>query len=148
MALPTLAIETAALARMRGDSTLQSLMTSGSTPLYSIYGFDGVPTNQAFPYIAAGVPTTQAGSAETMSTPGKDVRLQISVLTQTGPDGGFAQAWGIANRIDDLFNRKALDLSASGFSNVFILFESAPELPQPDGITQHIPITFKLMTQG
>jgi len=148
MAIPVLAIETAAFARMRGDTTLQGLMTSGSAPNWSIYGFEGVPINQAFPYIAAGVPMTQAGSAETMGTPGKDVRLQISVMTQTGPDGGFAQAWAIANRIDDLFNRKALDLSASGFSNFFIMFESAPELPQSDGITQHIPITFKLMTQG
>lgn len=148
MAIPVLAIETAAFARMRGDTTLQGLMTSGSAPNWSIYGFEGVPINQPFPYISAGVPVTQAGSAETMDTPGKDVRLQISVLTQSGASGGFAQAWEIANRIDDLFNRHALDLSASGFSNFFILFESAPELPQPDGITQHIPVTFKLMTQG
>lgn len=148
MALPTLAIETAALARMRGDSTLQSLMTSGSTPLYSIYGFDGVPTNQAFPYIAAGVPTTQNGIAETMDMQASDAFLQVSVLTQTGPDGGFAIAWAIANRIHTLFHRKALDLSASGFSNFFCALENALEQPQADGITQHIPMRFKLLNQG
>src|SRR5256885_1489029 len=107
MALPTLAIETAALARMRGDAALQALMTSGSAPLWSMYGFDGVPTLTPFPYIAAGVPTTQTGSAETMDMPGRDAWLQISVLTQTGASGGFKQAWTIANRLDDLFNRKA-----------------------------------------
>jgi Protein of unknown function (DUF3168) len=148
MALPTLAIETAAMSRMRGDTTLQGLLTGSAAPLWSIFGLDGVPINQPFPYIAAGVPITQTGSAETMSTPGRDAFLQVSVLTQAGASGGFAQAWAIANRIDDLFNRKALDLSASGFSNFFLMLENALEQPQADGITQHIPMRFKLMTQG
>lgn len=148
MALPTLAIETAALLRMRGDTTLQGLMTSGSAPLYSIYGFDGVPPLTAFPYIACGVPTTQNGSAETMDLQAADVFLQISVLTQTGLDGGFAIAWGIANRVHTLFDRQALTLVGGSASNFFCAFEQAPEQPQQDGLTQHIPMRFRLLTQG
>lgn len=148
MALPTRAIEIVALARMRGDATLQGMMTAGVTPLWSIYGFDEIPTNTPFPYIAAGVPTSQAGGAETMDMPGVDSWLQVSVLTQTGQTGGFAQAWSIANQVHELFNRKALDITASGFSNFFLLFENALEQPQADGITQHIPMRFKLMNQG
>jgi hypothetical protein len=41
-----------------------------------------------------------------------------------------------------------LDLSASGFSNFFLLFENKLEMPGPDGISQQVIMRFHLMTQG
>lgn len=148
MSYPNGAIETAAIARMRGDATLQGLMTGASAPLWNIFDFEGVPTNTPFPYVAAGVPTTGAGTAETMDLESTDSELQVSILTQTGASGGFKQARTIAARVYKLFNRQALDLSASGVSNFFLMFAGSQELEQPDGISQHIPMRFKLMTQG
>lgn len=148
MSFPNGAIEAAAISRMRGDTALQLLMTSTTQSPWNIFDFDGVLTNTPFPYIAAGVPSTIVGTAETMDLAGTDSTLQVSVFTQTGQAGGFLQARGIAKRVYDLFDRKGLDLSASGMSNFFLKFESAAEEPQQDGLTQHIPIKFKLMTQG
>lgn len=147
MGLPTDAIEVATIARLRGDTSLQALIGSAA-PLWNIFDFNGVPINQAFPFIAAAPIANQVGSAMTLEMNAVDTWIQISIYTQTGATGGFKQARGIASRIYDLFHRQALDLSASGFSNFFCLFENAPEEPQPDGITQHIPMRFKLMTQG
>lgn len=148
MSYPNGAIETAAISRLRGDPTLQGLMTSASSPLWNIFDFGGIPTNTPFPYIATGVPTAQRGAAETMALAGADTELQISILTQTGASGGFAQARTIAGRVYQLFNRQALNLSASGISNFFLMFAGSQELEQPDGISQHIPMRFKLMNQG
>lgn len=148
MGIPASAIEIAALARLRGDTTLQGLMTSATASPWSIFPFGSVPINQAFPYIACGVPVNQVGTADVMALAGVDSELQISVLTQTGATGGFHTAWQIANRVNALFDRQALDISASGFSNFFLKFQSAPEMPQDDGLTQHIPMRFRLMTQG
>lgn len=148
MALPTTAIQTALLLRYRNDTTLQGLLTGATSPLWSIFDEGGVPTNRAFPYITVYPITEQSGTGLVMGLDGVDSFVQISTFTQTGASGGFAQARGIAAQAYKLLQTKPLDLSASGFSQFFLLFENKQELMGQDGITQQIVQRFHLMSQG
>jgi len=74
-----------------------------------------------------------------------DTYIQVSAITQAG---GIAKARAIAARIYSLTHEHALDLSASGFSQYFILFDNEQEVQEADGITQQVVLRFHLMTQG
>lgn len=149
MALPTAAIQTAFLARLRGDATLQSLLVGSTSPTWNIFDAEGVPVNQLFPYVVVFPITSQSGTGLVMGLDGVDSFVQVSVFTQVGASGGFSQARGIAKQVYSLVHpNKVLDLSASGFSNFFLMFQDEQELPGQDGITQHIAHRYKLMTQG
>lgn len=143
MGLPTGEIQTAVIAKLRGDATLQGLLTGAVTPYWSIFDEGGVPTNQAFPYVATFPIMTQSGTALTMATDATDVFLQISVYTQAG---GFKSARAIAKQVYTLINRQSLTL-AGGFTNFFTLFENEQELAM-EGVTQGVVHRYKLMTQG
>jgi hypothetical protein len=145
MSLPTAAIQTAFLARYRADAALQGLLAGSAAPTWNIFDEGGVPTNQAFPYVVVCPVTNQSGTALVMGLDGVDSFVQISIFTQ---HGGFAQARAIAKRIYDLTQTKPLDLSASSFSQFFLLFDNEQEMQQQDGLTQHIAHRYQLMTQG
>lgn len=147
MGLPTGEIEVAAIARLRGDTTLQGLLVGASSPTWNVFDAHGVPTNQAFPYLVVQEITTQSGSALAIGPTAQDatdVFVQISAYTQAA---GFKQARGIAKQVYSLFHRQSLVLTG-GFTNFFLLFENAQEVPQSDGLTQGLIQRFKLMIQG
>ena len=146
MTLPTGAIESALITRYRADAVLQGLLTGAASPTWNIFDANAVPINQPFPYVAVNVITEQLGTAFTAGRDSVDSFVQVSVFTQSGASGGFATARAIAIEIYAITHRQALDLSASNLSNFFLLFQDKQEIA--DGITQHIPIRFKLMTQG
>jgi Protein of unknown function (DUF3168) len=150
MSLPTNAIQTALLLRLRADTTLQGLLVGSSSPSWSIYDEGGVPTNRAFPYITTYPITEQQGTGLVMGLDGVDSYVQVSVFTQTGASGGFAQARGIAAQAYKLLQppAKPLDLSASGLSNFFCMSDNKTEQMGQDGISQQIVMRFHLMTQG
>jgi hypothetical protein len=145
MSLPTAAIQTGFIARYRADTPLQGLLAGSTAPTWSIYDQNGVPTNQAFPYVVLFPITSQSGTALAFGTDAVDTFMQVSVFTQSG---GLAQARAIAKRIYDISQGKALDLSGSGFNQFFLLFDNEQESPELDGITQQIAHRYKLMTTG
>lgn len=148
MTLPTPDIITAALTRYRADTTLQGLLVGSSAPLWSIFDEEGVPVNRPFPYVTVFPITSTSGTGLVMGLDGVDTWLQLAVYTQTGASGGFAQARGIMKQLYSLTQPKPFDLSGSGLSNFFCMFENEQETPQQDGITQQIVHRYKLMTQG
>lgn len=148
MAVPTGAIQAAFIARLRGDTTLQGLLTGSTTPTWSIFDSGGVPVSQPFPYIVVFPILSQIGEDLSLGTDAVNTFVQTSVFTQTGASGGFFQARGIAARIYALMHEKALDLSSSGFNQYLLLFDNEQEIPQADGITQLIATRWKLQTQG
>lgn len=147
MGLPTIAIQTAAIARYRADAPLQGLL-AGSAPLYNIFDEDGAPTNTPFPYIAMHPATSKRGKALTFELDAVDSLFQIWIYTQQGASGGFAKARQIEKRLYDITHKQPFDLSASGFSNFFLLYQDSKEPQSSDGITQQIVMQFQLMTQG
>lgn len=147
MTLPTTAIETGYITRYRDNATLQGLLGNPTNPPGAVFDMNGVPVGQSFPYVVVGILTEQEGTSETMAVDGVDSYMQVSVFTQSGQDGGFAQARAIAAQIYALTNRQPLNLSAQNLSQFFAKFKSKSEEGK-DGITQHIPMIFHLMTQG
>lgn len=148
MSLPTPDIQAGFIARYRGDTPLQGLLTGSVAPMWGVFDENGAPTNQPFPYVLVFPITSQSGTARTMGMDAVDTYMQISIVTQTGASGGFAQARAIAKQIYKITHMKALDLSANGFNQFFLLFDDEQEMPQSDGITQMIVHRYKLMTQG
>lgn len=148
MALPTGAIQTAFIARLRGDAPLQGLLAGSTTPTWNIFDSGGVPVGQSFPYVVVFPILSQSGEDLSFGTDAVDSFVQISVFTQVGASGGFSQARGIAKKIYDIVHEKALDLSSSGFNQYLLLLDNEQEVPQSDGITQLIAHRYKLQTQG
>lgn len=144
MGLPTGEIQTALIARYRGDTTLQGLLTGAVSPTWNIFDQGGVPTNQPFPYIVVFPIISQVGTALAFGSDSVDTFIQISIFTQAG---GFSMARGIAKQVYKLTNQKELTL-ANGFNNFFVLFDNETETPQADGITQQIVHKYMLKTQG
>ena len=145
MALPDGEIQAGLIARYRADAPLQGLLVGATAPEWSIYDQDGVPTGKVFPYVMLFPITSQLGTALAFGTDAVDTSMQVGVFTQAG---GFAQARAIVKQIYKITQGKPLDLSADGFNQFFLLFDDKQELPQEDGITQHIAVRWKLMTQG
>lgn len=148
MGLPTAAIQTALIARYRGDVTLQNLLGNPTNPPGAIFDAEGVPTSQVFPYVVVYPISSQQGTAIAMGLDSVDTYVQVSTLTQTGASGGFGQARGIAAQIYELTQTKPLNLTASGFQQFFLMFDNEQELPGQDGITQQIVHRYHLKTQG
>lgn len=147
MGLPTIAIQTAALTRYRADATLRGYL-AGSSPLYNIFDENGAPTNTPFPYIVIYPISGTSGTALSFALDAVDSVFQVSVYTQQGASGGLAKARFISKRVYDITHKIPFDLSASGFTNFFLLFQSEDVPESRDGITQQIDVKFKLMTQG
>jgi len=144
MGYPVLAIQTAIIARLRGDTTLRALLVGSVTPEWSIYDADGVPVSRTFPYIVTFPITNQSGEDMAFGTDAVDTFQQVSVFTQSR---SFAQARGIVARVYDLLSpNKTLDLSADGFNQYTLFFDDDQELP--DGTNQHLEQRYKLQTQG
>ena len=144
MGYPTGEIEAAAIARLRGDSTLAGLLGTPTNPPGAIYDAGAVPTNAAFPYVVAQPILTQEGMLLSFGLDAKDVFVQITAFTKYP---GFSQARGLTKRICALFDNQPLTLSG-GFTNVLLQFEDAHE--QEDGETgiRWIPVKFRCWTQG
>lgn len=145
MALPTASIQTGFITRLRASTDLRSALVGSISPEWSMYDQGGVPTNQAFPYVAIFPITSGSGTALAMRTDAVDTYVQVSIFTQSG---GFAQARNIAKIIYSLLQKQAFDLSGDGFNQFFLLFDYEQELMQADGITQMIVHRYKLMTTG
>lgn len=144
MGYPTGEIESAAIARLRGDSTLAGLLGNPASPPGAIYDAGAVPTNAAFPYVVTQPLTTQEGTLLSFGMDAKDVYLQITAFTKYP---GFSQARALVKQICALFDQQGLTL-ANGFTNPFLLFEDAQEMEDGETGVRWIPVKFKLYTQG
>ena len=147
MSLPTIAIQQAAILRYRADTTLRGLL-GGVTPIWKIFDEGGAPTNTTFPYMVLGVISSASGTALSFQIDAVDATLQTSFFTQVGASGGYATVRALTKRVYDLTHKKPFDLSASGFTNFFLLFENEGIVQPNDGITQEMAVRFHLMVQG
>lgn len=148
MADPAGAVQASVIARLRGDATLQGLMTGASSPEWNIYDQGGSGANvPLWPYVFIHPITTQLGEIFAMGMDSMDVFLQVSVFTQ---GEGFAQARAIAARCYALLHGPlAGALSVTGFTNVLTLFANRQELEEVhDQLVQHIVDRYKVVIAG
>ena len=144
MGLPVGELQSATIMLYRGDTTLQGLLTGAVSPTWNIFDADGVPTNQPFPYVVVQMITARLGTAFAMDYDAADVYIQASVFTQAG---GFLTARGIAKQVDHLTQKAQLTLTG-GFTNFGTLRDMYQEIPEKDGITQHVAMRYKAWCTG
>lgn len=144
MGLPVGEVQTAAIARLRGDTVLQGLLVGAVTPRWSIFDTGGVPTGQAFPYIVVSIITAKLGTALAMGTDATDIYLQTSTFDY---NAGFARSRGIAKQVHADMEAQPLTLTG-GFLNFFILLDNYQEIMQKDGLTSQVVQRWHLMTTG
>ena len=100
---------------------------------------EGMPRNN-FPYVVIGDDDTSAW--DTDDTLGKEIDLNIDIWSRTA---GFKQTKAIMGEIYDILNRGAL--TKTGYNIVDCLCTESQALRDPDGITRHGVMVFKLTIQ-
>lgn len=138
------ATQVAIIARLRGDATLQALMTGATSPEWNIFdqgGADDIST--VFPRIMVHPITTATGTVISMGDDAADVFTQVSTFTSFE---GFEQARAIDDRIYDLLHMPAgaAALTLSGFANTWTKSTGKHELEETtDRLVQHIARQFQ-----
>jgi hypothetical protein len=139
MADSSSAVQTAVIARLRGDATLQALMTGASSPEWNIFDEGGSGAEiPSFPAVFVHPLTMSLGTALAMGQDATDVFVQVSTFTQSE---GFSLARPIAGRIYALLHGPiATPLALSGgFGTAQVLFDGRQELTETtDALTQHV----------
>ncbi len=138
------ATQTAVIARLRGDATLQGLMTGASVPEWNIFDkMGGGQTVDTFPSIYVHPITVASGTVLSMGNDANDVYMQVDVFTSFE---GFEQARAIDDRVYDLVDMRsgATALTLSGFTNTWTKSCSKHELEEvTDTPVQHIARQFQ-----
>jgi hypothetical protein len=131
VASPSLPVQTAIQTRLSGDATLMGLVTRVG---------DNIPDGQKFPYVVIGEETESADNTHTDK--GRDSTLTLHVWSRAL---GFKEAKTIASRIDDLLDEHALVVT--GWRVVRLSLEFTNALRDPDGITRHLVLQYRIETQ-
>ena len=100
---------------------------------------EGMPRNN-FPYVVIRDDDTSAW--DTDDTLGKEIDVNIDIWSRTA---GFKQTKAIMGEIYDILNRGAL--TKTGYNIVDCLCTESQALRDPDGITRHGVMVFKLTIQ-
>lgn len=118
--LASLALQTAAHARLTGDAALMDMVNGV---------FDHVPKSAELPYLLLGAVTAQPWSSKTFS--GQRHRLTLSVFSEAKGDREIKT---LADLAHGLLDRASLPLD--GHRLVALDFEALQTLRQPDGVRQ------------
>src|SRR5690242_10653448 len=131
--------QVAFIARLRGDTTLQGLMTGASGPEWNIFGKMGSgQTVDTFPSVYVHPITVATGTVLAAGQDANNVFMQVDTFTSYE---GFDQAEDIDDRIYDLFDMRsgAAALSLTGFVNTWTQTFMKHELEETTDVpVQHI----------
>lgn len=147
------AVQTAFIAKYRGDTTLQGILSGYNSaivaPEWNIFDQGGSgQTTEVFPYVYVHPITSGLGTAFSMGTDANDVAMQVDVFTAVE---GFYQARTIGSRLYALTHGPIAGpfTLSGGLTNIKTLFEQRTELEETtDQLVQHIAYRFKVCTQG
>lgn len=124
---PSLALQGALVARLKGATDAGN----------SVY--DTVPTSNPFPRITIGEGQTIGDFADCYN--GSETFLDVDVWSQAV---GFPEAKRIADQVRGLLDDT---MALTGHSLEIFEFQNARYLHDPDGLTKHIAMTFRALTQ-
>lgn len=125
---PSLALQKAIIAALRGATD-----AAGNV-------FDTVPEGDAFPRVTVGDGQSIADLADCYD--GTETNLQIDVWSRAV---GWPEAKRIASAVRETLHDA--DLTLDGHHLELLQFEGAQFLRDPDGITRHVAMTFRALTQ-
>lgn len=114
------------------DTTLAGLGITGV--------FDETPPNTAFDYITFG-PTLE-GPDNTFGLRGYDLVMHMDIWTQKP---GFKNAQATLARMNQLLDQQVLPLATH--THIYTMYDQSQPLREPDGLTRHLSVRYKIMTQ-
>lgn len=149
MPAASLAIQQCLYALLRGDTTLRSLLATdqheGSPTMPAVY--DHVPQpddpedTSLFPYIVIGDDT--AVQFDTDDLDGEETTITLHIWDKRR---GRKRVKQIRDATYNALHTTMLDVS--GTNAIFCYFEYSESVPDPDPLTQHGVIRFRIVTQG
>jgi hypothetical protein len=131
--LAMLDVQEAVYALLRADSTFVGLVTGGP--------FSPAPQNQPYPYCTFGAHVESPRL--TFGKLGQDIIFVLDVWSRTT---SFLEAFTIGDRIMQLLN--GIQLSLTNFSNIIVIHDQTMKLDDPDGLTRHLAIRFRVWNAG
>lgn len=140
MSDPSLAIQNAIEAALRGSDALKAAMGLATVRLYPL----SPPDNARFPYVVIG--EDQVIGDETECSAGSEVYTTIHVWARIDDDvsGSRAQAKAIAGVIRSTINDA---FQVAGFDLVDCAFRGIRHLTEPDRRTAHSVVTHRLLVE-
>lgn len=116
------------------DATLAALGVTG------VFDFRAVPENQAFDYITLGDATEMPDNA--FARRGYDSKILLHIWSR---QLGVKTADSILARLNALLDQKPLTLATQ--SHVYTMYDWSHHIADPDGLTLHVPVRYKIFTQ-
>ncbi len=126
-----LAVQRAVYGLLGADAALMRLVSGV---------FDEVPDGQAYPYLTVGEATEAADN--TLDRLGRDLTVTLHIWSR---GKGFAEALTILDEVVRVLDGAELVLDEGVAWRC--QYEVAHTLRDPDGITRHVPVTFRVGTQ-
>ncbi len=124
-------IQKAIYAKLTGDAVLMGKVAGV---------FDAVPPNQAYPYLVIGDATEVPW--DLFGTLGNEITMTMHIWSRYA---GFAEALNILAEINRVLNRAALVLT--GYNTFVCIYEWSETLRDPDGITRHVPVRYRIIVE-
>lgn len=123
------------------QKTIYSMLKSDTSLMSKIKGvFDDVPDNQAFPYIVIGDATEVP--ANTFGQNGYEATVTLHIWSRYK---GFAEALQILDEVNRILDGK--NIVCEGLGDVFCWYEFSETMRDPDGITRHIPVRYRIISK-
>jgi len=120
------------------QKAMKTLLTADSTLSAIIVGvYDSVPTNSDFPYLVFSDSTNTANNLFGHNV--RDLTMTIHIFSRYE---GFKEAYQIQDRLEAVLDHATLSLNT--LHAVYCEYEFSTSLRDPDGITLHVPVRFRL----
>jgi len=116
------------------DATLASLSVTG------VFDERAVPENQPFDYLTIG--DTIEKPNNTLGRRGYNNAFTIHIWSRAI---GNKNAQAILARLNQLFDQQHLNMATQ--AHVSTMLDSAPFMPQPDGLTLHVPVKYMIYSE-
>ena len=99
--------------------------------------YDHVPENQPFPYVSIGEFTSAPFRTQTRF--GEEITVTMHIWSQ---EEGYREAAAILDQL----NKSLADavINVEGFGDVGFFYEFSQALKDPDGVTRHMPVRYRL----
>lgn len=133
MSDPSLELQAAIVGKLKADPGVQSVVGQRV--------YDEVPPNPTFPYISLGDPQVLPDKADCID--GTEIFWQLDGWAR---DPTFPMPKKISKVVIDALDEQELILS--GYTAVWVEFNTVNYFRDPDGITRHVAINFRFLIQA
>ena len=118
---------------------MKTLLTADTQLTGLVQGiYDEAPESPVFPYVIVGDITASVDNMFRLD--GRDMTATVHIFSQYE---GFKEAYEIQDRIEAVLNHANLPLDT--LEPILCQFEFSAALRDPDGITRHVPVRFRVM---